>query len=153
MSHKRLWRFGDDKSEHIFAHHWCLAVFSPEDPACSNLNSCFYCMFPVGQRKKLSSHSKRTRMGRDSRPLTWNCTRRENRTGWWERPNSSWQLWSHLPHQLLSFFIFLHIKAASSHPLSVVSRSLSLLSMLIGMGRNVFALSHHPDCIWGSALL
>lgn len=57
-------------------------------------------------------------------------------------------------HISCSFFIiFLHIKAASSHPLSVVSRSLSLLSMLIGMGCNVFALSHHPDCIWGSALL
>lgn len=151
MSHKRLWRFGDDKSEHIFAQHWCLAVFSPEDPSCSNLNSCFYCVFPVKQCKKLLSHSKRTWMGRDSQPLTWNCTRRENRTGWWERPNSSWQLWSHLPNRLL--FFFPHINAASSHTLSVVSRSLSLLSMVIIMGCNVFALSHHPDCIWGSTLL
>lgn len=35
-------------------------------------------------------------------------------------------------HISCSFF-FVHIKAASSHPLSVVSRSLALLSMLIGM--------------------
>lgn len=47
-----------------------------------------------------------------------------------------------------SFFFFSpHIKAASSHPLSVVSSPPSLLSMLIGLGCNVFALNHHLDCI------
>lgn len=83
-------------------------------------------LYVFRQHKTLLSHSKRTRMGRDSWPLTWNCRQRENRTGWWGRPNSLWQLWSHLPHQLL-FSQSLHIKAASSQPF-VCTQPLSISS-------------------------
>lgn len=118
------------------------AVFSPAETLIPAL------LYVSRQHKKLLSQSKRIRMGRDSWPLTWNHTWRENRTGWRGRPNSLWQLWSHLPHQLL-FSQPSHMNAPPLQPLSALSRSLSLTSMLVWMDCTVFALSHHLNGIWG----